>query len=62
MIPKIIKLLNDEVHQSLKALIECPECNLKAWIDQDQYYGEISIDCPECEFHKTINFNNENNS
>lgn len=35
--------------------IECPGCGVWGDIDEDQYHGRISIDCPECEFHETVN-------
>jgi hypothetical protein len=34
------------------ALIECPDCQRKAWIDREQYEGKISIVC-ECGWHET---------
>lgn len=35
------------------ALIVCPTCGRTGWIDGDQYRGEVSIDCPECDYHET---------
>jgi predicted RNA-binding Zn-ribbon protein involved in translation (DUF1610 family) len=37
-------------------MIKCPECGLEAPIDQDQFEGKVSIDCPECPYHETIDF------
>ncbi len=37
-------------------LLTCPDCGLSARIDDDQYHGRVSVDCPECPFHKTIDF------
>ena len=36
--------------------IKCPNCGLEVSIDQDQYEGKISIDCPNCKYHETHNF------
>ena len=33
----------------------CPGCSRWGFIDKEQYRGEVSIDCPECEFHETVN-------
>lgn len=50
---KIIKgpLENDE----WCALIQCPQCGLKAWIDREQFEGTTSIAC-KCGWHETHNF------
>ena len=37
-------------------ILTCPKCGLKARIDQDQFEGKVSVDCPECEFHETHDF------
>ncbi len=34
-------------------LIVCPECGRTGWIDGEQYRGQVSIDCPECDYHET---------
>lgn len=31
----------------------CPSCGLRGRIDTDQYMGEVSVDCPECDYHET---------
>lgn len=33
---------------------QCPQCSLWGDIDEDQFYGRVSIQCPECTFHETI--------
>ncbi|KKM72631.1 hypothetical protein LCGC14_1418610 [marine sediment metagenome] len=38
-----------------RRLFDCPTCGLTATIDQDQYEGKASIQCPACDFHETIN-------
>jgi hypothetical protein len=38
------------IHQFL-----CPGCGLIGRLDDDQWNGRVSIDCPECAFHETIN-------
>lgn len=38
------------------AWFTCPKCGLTGIIDKEQYEGKVSIDCPECDFHKTIDF------
>jgi predicted Zn-ribbon and HTH transcriptional regulator len=35
------------------AMIECPDCKSVGYADADQYRGEVSIDCPECDYHET---------
>ncbi len=32
----------------------CPVCHRTGLIDEDQYFGRVSIQC-ECGFHETIN-------
>lgn len=31
---------------------KCPDCQLLGFVDEDQAYGRVSIQC-ECGFHKT---------
>ena len=38
---------------------KCPICGIWGTIDEDQFNGRISIDCPNCEFHETINLKSE---
>ena len=33
----------------------CPGCGVMGKIDQDQYEGRVSIQCPECDFYEIIN-------
>lgn len=33
---------------------QCPTCRGRGEIDEDQFYGKVSIECP-CGFHQTIN-------
>lgn len=40
-------------------MIKCPGCGLEARIDQDQYEGKVSIDCPNCEYHERVNMKDE---
>ena len=35
--------------------LNCPGCGQWGFIDDDQYNGRVSIDCPDCEFHETHN-------
>ncbi len=32
----------------------CPNCGTRGLIDDDQFFGRVSIDCPNCEFHKRV--------
>lgn len=32
----------------------CPGCKGMGLIDDDQYYGRVSIDCTNCESHEKI--------
>jgi hypothetical protein len=36
----------------------CPRCGLQGTIDEDQFFGRVSIECPDdsCSFHETIDF------
>lgn len=33
---------------------KCPGCQQWGDIDNDQFHGQVSIDCPNCEYHETI--------
>lgn len=35
------------------AIIRCPNCEVVCMADEEQYRGEVSIDCTECEYHET---------
>ena len=37
------------------ASFTCPICKMEDIIDKDQYEGKVSIDCPKCKFHETLN-------
>ncbi len=50
-----VKVLINSTNKEF-ATFNCPKCNLYGTIDKDQYEGKISIQCPNCDFHKTINF------
>ena len=41
--------------------VRCPKCGVWASIDDDQFYGRVSIDCmtPDCTYQETHNFNTE---
>ena len=34
----------------------CPGCGLEATLDDDQLHGRVSVDCPECEYHETVDW------
>lgn len=34
---------------------KCPGCDEWGNIDNDQFHGNVSIDCVDCEFHDTVN-------
>lgn len=38
--------------------LECPQCGLIGSLDDDQYHGRVSVDCPNenCTFHETHDF------
>lgn len=36
------------------ALARCPLCDHAGWIDREQLCGEVSIDCPNCSYHETV--------
>jgi len=46
----------ETVHEKKVILrfFQCPGCGVKAMIDEDQYRGKVSLLCPECGFHETI--------
>ena len=37
--------------------LQCPKCKIWATIDDDQFHGRVSLDCPteSCDFHETHN-------
>jgi len=35
------------------ALVSCPGCGNNFWITKDQANGQVSMDCPDCDFHET---------
>lgn len=42
-------------------LFRCPLCDLTGEIDEDQFEGRVSIDCPDyaCNYHETKNWKAE---
>lgn len=38
---------------------KCPGCGLLGFIDDEQYHGKVSIQCPGCVFHMTIDLSKE---
>lgn len=32
--------------------VTCPGCELEAMVDREQLKGEVSIDCPHCDYHE----------
>jgi endogenous inhibitor of DNA gyrase (YacG/DUF329 family) len=34
----------------------CPICGTEAELDDDQYYGKVSVICPECGWHQTVDW------
>ncbi len=46
-------------NKDLYACIQCPACGRKAWIDREQYRGEVSMVC-ECGWHETYDLQEEN--
>lgn len=42
-------------------LIKCPECGLVGVVDEDQWHGRVSIDCPTegCSYHETHDLSEE---
>jgi len=36
-------------------MMECPGCGYEGMIDDAQFHGRVSILCPLCGFHETIN-------
>lgn len=37
-------------------LFRCPTCGVVGEIDEDQYRGRVSIECPECTYHETMDW------
>jgi len=35
------------------AYVRC-RCGHAGWVDQDQWRGNVSIDCPACSYHETV--------
>jgi len=36
------------------AYVRCPGCGHAGWVDMDQFCGDVSIDCPACPYHETV--------
>lgn len=36
---------------------KCPGCGMWGDVDDDQWHGRVSLDCPECPYHETHNLN-----
>lgn len=54
---KVPTLIGDYLfpkNEQRTAYIRCPECGHQAWIDREQWCGEVSIDCPACPYHETV--------
>lgn len=32
---------------------KCPGCGVIAVLDEDQFHGRVSLDCPRCPYHET---------
>lgn len=54
--PEVIWELADNTR---RALVECPGCGERMFVDNDQYHGKVSMDCPECEYHETHDLSRE---
>lgn len=33
--------------------IKCPDCGIWGLIDDDQWHGRVSVNCPNCDYHET---------
>lgn len=42
-----------KVRNEKHRLVQCPRCGLVAQVDEDQWHGRVSIDCPDCPYHET---------
>ena len=40
-------------------LFRCPECGWSGVIDDDQFRGRVSIQCPVCPYHQTKNWSGQ---
>jgi len=40
-------------NETKTAYVRC-QCGHAGWIDQDQWTGDVSIDCPACSYHETV--------
>lgn len=50
-LPSVNYLFPDSETQT--AYVRC-QCGHAGWIDRDQWRGEVSIDCPACSYHETV--------
>lgn len=55
MKPRLIKTTNKE---NLAAVVQCPKCERKAWVDREQFEGKVSMVC-ECGWHETHDLRGE---
>ena len=39
-----------------EAHVKSPGCGLVLGIDTEQYAGQVSMDCPDCDYHETHSF------
>ena len=37
----------------------CPGCGVRGDLDDDQFHGTISVQCPDCGWHETVDFSKE---
>lgn len=51
-----LKEVKDLDRDKLITKLKCPGCGQWGEIDDEQLQGHVSIDCPDCEFHETIDF------
>ena len=35
----------------------CPNCKQWGALDDDQLHGRVSVQCTDCDFHETVDFN-----
>jgi len=59
MMPELIYITLDGV-PTPKA--QCPKCGIWGYLDEDQFYGRVSIKCGagnNCTYHRTNDFSKE---
>lgn len=51
--PRLLGSLEDTSLGERVYWLECPGCGRALQADDEQYHGDVSLDCPHCDYHET---------